>query len=115
MEEEKQALVLSGDPESAAALARDYERQGHRTAFRNLYRKRLEAYSALANETYVSPMVFATFNALLGEKEKAFAWLQKAFAEHSPWLMYIKYDPTFESLRSDPRFKDLLHRVGYPS
>ena len=52
--------------------------------------------------------------AALGDKDQAFAWLEKAFAERSDSLTLIKVDPAFDSLRSDPRFANLLLRIGFP-
>ena len=50
----------------------------------------------------------------LGQNDQAFTWLQKAFEERSPWLAFsLKPDPRFYGLRSDPRFQDLLRRVGH--
>jgi eukaryotic-like serine/threonine-protein kinase len=113
-EEEERALTLSGDTETAKAFRRDFEKVGYEGAIRVLYRKRLESYSAAARQTYVSPMVFAYLYSLLGEKEPAFEWLEKAFNERSPWLIYMKNDPDFDNIRSDPRFADLQRRVGLP-
>jgi hypothetical protein len=50
----------------------------------------------------------------LGEKEQALASLEKAYADRSMYLTFLKVDPQFDSLRSDPRYKDLLRRVGLP-
>jgi hypothetical protein len=47
----------------------------------------------------------------LGEKEQAFEWLEKAYEERSSALVYLKVDPSFDSLRDDPRFTDLLRRI----
>ena len=113
--EEKRALTLSGDPETAKALEEDFRKVGYEVAVRNLYRKRLDSYAALAKETYVSPMAFAYLYALSGEREKAFEWLERAFAERSPWLVGLKYDPAFDRIRSDRRFTDLCRRIGLPA
>ena len=51
----------------------------------------------------------------LDEKDEAFAWLEKAYQEHSWFLVWIKMDPQVDSLRSDARFIDLMRRVGFPN
>jgi TolB-like protein/Flp pilus assembly protein TadD len=50
----------------------------------------------------------------LGEKDRAFAWLEKDFQVRSGLLAWTRWTPAFESLRSDPRFTDLLRRMGFP-
>ncbi len=50
--------------------------------------------------------------ASLGEKDKAFAWLQKSFREGESELMYLNVDDRFAALRSDPRFQNLVHLIG---
>jgi TolB-like protein/Flp pilus assembly protein TadD len=50
----------------------------------------------------------------LGEKDQAFAWLEKAYAVRNKGLTFLKIDPCLDPLRSDPRFQDLLRRVGLP-
>lgn len=50
----------------------------------------------------------------LGEREKAFASLEKAYAAHNAQLQFLKVESNFDSLRDDPRFQDLLRRVGLP-
>jgi len=52
--------------------------------------------------------------ASLGNKDRAFAWLDKAVEQRSWIIIYVKYDDVWDPLRSDPRFKDLLRRVGLP-
>jgi hypothetical protein len=59
----------------------------------------------------VSPLQFAVLNAHLGEKERAFAFLEKAFEERQPWLYILKNDPQFEPLRSDPRFGEMVRKI----
>jgi len=56
----------------------------------------------------------AFVNAYLGmeDREQAFAWLEQAYQEQSNILQFLRVYPYFDPLRDDPRFKDLLHRVG---
>ena len=65
-----------------------------------------------SQQTYVQPMWLAVIHVALGEKDQAFDWMQKAFEDRSAWLVYLKVDPLFDPVRSDPRFTDLLRRVG---
>jgi hypothetical protein len=52
--------------------------------------------------------------AALGDKDKAFLWLEKAYTEKSSFMTSLKFWSVFDPLRSDPRFADLLGRVGLP-
>ena len=63
---------------------------------------------------YVSQAELAVLYAGLGDKEKAIAALERAYIAHDLQLQYLKVEPHFDSLRSDPRFADLLRRVGLP-
>lgn len=63
---------------------------------------------------YVSSYLMAEFYAGLGDKEKAFASLEKAYTDRSWYLTHLRLDPELEPLRSDPRFADLIRRVGLP-
>jgi tetratricopeptide (TPR) repeat protein len=49
----------------------------------------------------------------LGDKDRAIALLEKAYSDRSPWLSWLKVEPSFDALRSDPRFADLLRRIGF--
>jgi TolB-like protein/DNA-binding winged helix-turn-helix (wHTH) protein/Tfp pilus assembly protein PilF len=60
----------------------------------------------------IDPFAMVTPYVGLGDKDLAFAWIDKGVASHSPGLTAIKVDPTFDPLRSDPRFKVLLIRTG---
>ena len=59
-----------------------------------------------------SPADLGISYAAIGEKDRALAWLEKAYAQHDPPLAQIKVDPSADSLRSDPRYLALLARVG---
>jgi hypothetical protein len=50
----------------------------------------------------------------LGDRERAVAWLDKAYQDRSAFLIWLKVEPLFDPLRSDPGFQDLLRRVGLP-
>jgi TolB-like protein/DNA-binding winged helix-turn-helix (wHTH) protein/Tfp pilus assembly protein PilF len=63
---------------------------------------------------YVSPEELAGFYAMLGDKESAFAQLERAYAAHDLQLQVLKVDFRLDSLRSDARFQDLVRRVGLP-
>lgn len=83
-----------------------------------LWGKKKEAQSILedllsqSQEKYVSPFSMATIYAALGEKDRAFSWLEKAFAERANNLVFLRVDPRLDSLRHDPRFDDFLTRIG---
>ena len=66
------------------------------------------------SKEYVSPTELAVLYTSLGEREKAFTSFEKAYAAHDPQLLYLKVTPDFDPLRSDPRFQDLMERVGLP-
>jgi tetratricopeptide (TPR) repeat protein len=65
-------------------------------------------------EKYVSPTELAILYAALGDKEQAFASLEKAFTERDFQLTSLKVEPGYDPLRADPRFQDLMRRVGLP-
>jgi TolB-like protein/Tfp pilus assembly protein PilF len=64
-------------------------------------------------ETYVPPTAFALVHAGLGENDQAFKWLEAAFAERSIRLTYLKHEPEWDPIRSDPRFAELISRISY--
>ena len=79
--------------------------------------QRAEAQKILAELTvrsktkYVSSYQFAVIYLGLGQNERAFAALERAYSERSTLLGYLKMDPRFDPLRSDPRFQNLLSRI----
>ncbi len=56
----------------------------------------------------------ALLSALIGETDEGMTWLERAYEERDPLLLNAKTDPHLDSLRSDPRFQDLLRRIGFP-
>ncbi len=67
----------------------------------------------LSARRYVSPYLRALIYAGLDDKAQAFKWLDRAYEERNEWLVWLKVDPKLDSLRADPRFADLLRRVGF--
>jgi tetratricopeptide (TPR) repeat protein len=82
--------------------------------------KRGEALKILAElknpsrRSYLPPVPVAAVYVGLGDKEEALSWLGKAYAERAAELDFLKVDPRFDPLRSDPRFQDLLRRMNFP-
>jgi serine/threonine protein kinase/Flp pilus assembly protein TadD len=65
-----------------------------------------------AKEQYVDPEAFALVYAGLGNKNRAFDWLNRAIDDRQGWVTFIKAEPMLDNLRSDPRFDDLLRRMN---
>ena len=102
------ASVLSGeDHAKLAALGHAYAFSGRRAEATKI----LEKLEEMSKRSYVPPYDFALIFAGLGEKDKAFEWLQKAYEDRSAYLVYLNVEPIWDSLRSDPRFTDLLQRM----
>jgi hypothetical protein len=77
-------------------------------------RAALRELQELAKRKYVQPYSIAMIYTGLGEKDQALAWLEKAYDDRSSYMVYLKVEPIFDSLHSDPRFVDLIRRVGLP-
>ena len=74
----------------------------------------LDELKERSRQRYVSWFYVAAIHAGLDEKDQAFACLEKAYAQHEQGLVVINREPMFDPLRSDPRFADLLRRIGTP-
>ena len=77
--------------------------------------KALAQIAALSKRRYVSAFPIAWVYVGLGNKDRTFEWLEKAYEERASRLVYLKAEPAFDPLRSDPRFVDLLRRMKFPS
>jgi serine/threonine-protein kinase len=105
----QKAIPLSGDsPDEPAELARTYALAGKRAEALKI----VDDLKRLSQRRYVSPVVMASIYGALGDKDQAFAWLERARGQRDFLLVLVKVEPLFDSLRPDPRFIDLLHRVG---
>lgn len=104
----QRGVQLSGSPLMLALLGHAYAASGKIAEARQV----LAELRDLESQRYVSPYTVAAIHAGLGDKNEAFKWLEKAFEERDVWLMNLKVDPVFATLRSDKRFPDLLTRAG---
>lgn len=77
-------------------------------------RKALADLENLARSRYVSPLYFAVVHLGLGENNKTLDWLDRAYRERTDRLVYLDAEPMADPLRSDPRFAQLLHKIGIP-
>ena len=108
--EYQKAVELShGDTDTIAGLAHAYVAMGQRAEAEKILRDLLRQ----SKKKYVSTYMMGTIYADLGQKDIAFEFLEKAYQERSPDIPYfLKADLRIDTLRSDPRFQDLVRRVG---
>ncbi|HTG95135.1 MAG TPA: protein kinase [Pyrinomonadaceae bacterium] len=78
-------------------------------------KKELEELKRLRKTEYIPAVSLAVICAGLGERDEALSWLEKAFEERAFQMQLLQLDPRLESLRDDPRFKELVRKVGFPS
>jgi serine/threonine protein kinase/tetratricopeptide (TPR) repeat protein len=105
------AVELSGDdPSRQVGLGRAYALAGRKAEASKI----VADLRRQSGRTYVPPYIVATVYAALGQREEAFSWLDKAYSERDRYMAELKADCAFDSLRADPRFAQLLHRVGFP-
>ncbi|MGH9794357.1 MAG: TPR end-of-group domain-containing protein [Candidatus Acidiferrales bacterium] len=103
--------------ERTGFLAKELE--GYRRAYqsgdvRALLRERKRVLLQQAETYYRAPYMVARIHALLGERDAAFQWLEKAMLQRDDFIIHVTVDPEFDSIRSDPRFQQLLKRIGLP-
>ncbi|HKR62014.1 MAG TPA: protein kinase [Pyrinomonadaceae bacterium] len=103
------ARELNDDPAVLAYLSRAYALSGRREEALKLVAQMQE----LAKQRYVPAYGFAFPYAALGDKDQAFQWLERSLQDRAWEITYLKVDPAMDSLRSDPRFADLVRRVGF--
>jgi tetratricopeptide (TPR) repeat protein len=108
---DKFSALSRGSATSLALLGYAHARLGDR----NEALRRLEELSALAKRSFVTAFFFALVYAGLEDKDQAFMWLEKACEERFNRLAYLKVEALWDPLRSDPRFTELLQRVGIPA
>jgi hypothetical protein len=78
------------------------------------WKRMLENYKESAKSNYVPSVLVAKACLRVGDKECTFEWLERGFEERDDLMINLKVEPVFDSLHSDPRFQDLVRRVGIP-
>src|SRR5579863_2700710 len=108
---EKAVELSHGTPLMVSALAHAYARSGNRKEAENL----LAELQAKSKTEYVSPYYFAIVSIGLGENDQALDWLERAFADRSNGLVFLKMEPELDALRTNPRFITLQQKLGFPT
>ena len=107
----EQSARLSDDaPLHLAALGTAYARAGQTERARGT----LLQLQRLASSRFVPALYFAGLHLSLGEREQALAALEKAHQERSDYFLYLSVDPIFRELRDEPRFANLVKKLGLP-
>jgi len=108
----KQARTETGEmPLMDAALGLAYAVSGKKAETMKL----AEAFKAAAKKRYIPPTYFGMLFAGLGDKDKAMMWLEKAYEDRADGLTWLNVEPMLDEVRSDPRFQDLIRRIGLVS
>jgi len=102
------SIQLGGESDIEADLAHAYAVSGQHREATTILAELIER----SRSTYVSPFDIAIVYAGLGDRDQAFAWLEKAHAERTRFLLSINVDPRLDPLRADPRFAALVRRIG---
>jgi serine/threonine-protein kinase len=111
IEEFQKAVALFGNaPRLISDLGYGHARAGNKLEAQ----KRIEELKELRKRRFVDPGEIAFIYVGLGDNDQAFAWLNRAYEEGSTSLVRLKVSPSYDTLRSDPRFADLMRRVGIP-
>jgi len=106
--EYSKSAELEGDKELAGVLSKGYAESGYRGAMQMWLNKLVER----STQQHVSPLGLAEQYLALGKNDQALNWLEKAADDRVSWIVLINAQPKFDSLRKEPRFKELLRREG---
>lgn len=103
--------LSDGQPADLAALGYVYALAGERDEAEAVLRQ----LESLSNQRYVSPVDMAMLHVGLDNKYQAIEYLEEAYEEHADRMSWVKVNPVFDPLRSDPRFQDILQRMNFPA
>jgi TolB-like protein/DNA-binding winged helix-turn-helix (wHTH) protein/Tfp pilus assembly protein PilF len=107
-EYQKAQATLGETPAIVMAIGYADAKSGNRAAAR----KALEELRAQSKQRYVPALYFGAIYIGLGDADAGMSWLEKAYREHSDYLIYLNVDPMADTLRSNPRFQAVLRKIG---
>ncbi|HWQ33662.1 MAG TPA: protein kinase [Blastocatellia bacterium] len=110
IEELQKAIALSPGGNNRALLGYAYAAGDRKSEAQQI----LDTLQELSKEQYISPVYIAAIYGELGESEQAFTWLEKAYADRSGTLILLNVNPMMDSLRADPKFRNLVQRLNLP-
>lgn len=105
----QKAKLIDDRTEVSAMIAHTYAVSGRRDEAQTI----LDSLEEQSKHLYISQYYMALIYAGLNDKDRAFGWLEKAYSDGNEWLVWLKVDPRFDSLRADSRFSELLRRIGF--
>jgi len=98
---------MGESPQTLAGLREAYKSSG----IKAYWLAHVELLKARSKRTYVSPIFIAMDYAELGDHDKVVEWLNKAYVDRSGWLLELEIDPTWNKVRTDPRFQSIVRQV----
>ncbi len=112
--EHQQVLSLNKDTQTAAALEQAYQRFGYRGYLGKRIQSLEESLQHAPKSDVFTVLFLAHMYAVLNDEAHALSCLERAYDQRNPWLLNVQVDPAMDSLRSSPRFRDLVRRIGLP-
>jgi TolB-like protein/DNA-binding winged helix-turn-helix (wHTH) protein len=106
----QQSLRLTNDTQTASALDQAYRRSG----YEGYLRQKAQILEQAPQLDMLAVLFLAHLYALLGDEAHAMLCLERAYNERNPWLLNVQVDPAMDFMRSSPRFRDLVRRIGLP-
>jgi serine/threonine protein kinase len=106
----QKTFTLANTPDLAVAIGQDFDKEGYKAVLKDW----LDGLQEESRQKYVSPYEMAQVDARLNDRDAVFTFLEKAFQERDSRIVAVKVDPVFEGFHSDPRFQDLVKRIGFP-
>jgi TolB-like protein/DNA-binding winged helix-turn-helix (wHTH) protein/Flp pilus assembly protein TadD len=104
-------MRASGNAALAAETAEAFRKGGYRAAVRAW----LAFWRALSRRQYVAPLRMAVLTAQLRDREQTLALLEQGYEEHSPFLLEIQFDPAYDFLHADERYRSIIRKIGLPA